>query len=64
MERGETDEGIPFFAARARASVRLHRAKVEVTSRPGVAKDRSGAVDAALEACKEALGPDDVVKTE
>jgi hypothetical protein len=45
---GRTDQGAAFFAARARAKLVLHRAEVEVEGRPGVAKDRAAAVEAAL----------------
>jgi hypothetical protein len=46
---GRTDRGLGFFAARATATVRLHRASVTETSRPGVATDEAGAIRKALD---------------
>jgi hypothetical protein len=48
LDGGRTDQGTEFFAARAIAVIALHRARVEVTSRPGVAETRGRAVARAL----------------
>ena len=49
VDTGDTRQGPEFFAARARAVVRLHRAAVEVASRPGVSTKRAEAIGKALE---------------
>jgi hypothetical protein len=45
---GRTDRGAPFFAARAAATIRLHRVEIRVTARPGVAVLEKDAVHGAL----------------
>jgi hypothetical protein len=47
-EAANTDLGAPYFAARGRAVLRLHRALVEVESAPGVSRERDEAIRLAL----------------
>lgn len=48
VDSGRTDTGVDFHAARGRALVTLHRARVEVVAVPGVAADAPTAVREAL----------------
>lgn len=45
---GRTPDGVAYHAARARAEVRLHRARVAVESRPIVATDAGASAAGAL----------------
>lgn len=55
IDRGRTDRGARFWAARGTASVRLHRAAIEVEGRPGVSADRDEAVRRALDRLAEKI---------
>jgi len=50
IEKGWADNGAEFIAARGRAIVSLHRARVEVLGAPGVAADRPVAIRKAMRA--------------
>ncbi len=50
IEQGRADTGADFIAARARAVVSLHRARVEVLGAPGVAVSRPVAIRKAMRA--------------
>ena len=56
VEEGRGDNGAGFFAARGRAVVTLHRARVEVEGAPGVAVDRPVAIARAMQALAEKVG--------
>lgn len=56
VEEGRTDRGARFFAARGRAVVTLHRARVEVEGAPGVAADRPVAIRKAMKALAQKVG--------
>ena len=49
VDTGDTRQGPEFFAARARATVRLHRVSVVVTSRPGVSTEKAKRIRKALD---------------
>jgi hypothetical protein len=55
IDRGMTDRGARFWAARGKASVRLHRAGIEVEGRPGVSPDRDEAIGKALDRLAEKI---------
>lgn len=53
VDAGRTDTGVDFHAARGRAVVELHRARVEVVGAPWVAADAAAAVRGALDRLAE-----------
>jgi hypothetical protein len=56
VEEGRADNGAEFYAARSRAVVTLHRARVEVVGAPGVAVDRPVAIRKAMKALAAKVG--------
>jgi hypothetical protein len=48
-EEGRTADDRPYYATRADATIRLHRAELKLAARPGVSRDARAALDAALE---------------